>query len=134
MTGTSTFVAEKRVAVQSYRKVLTRERVGPYDHDPELVPYLLELNAIPGCYSWASCAGHADGRGGFVWVALRYEARRVPKTLGDFGELRHFRDAVTILHPFQGSVRKIGFEFVGDDRLDTDMGLVLAYLWGLPTG
>lgn len=132
----STFVNEKRVAVQSYRKVLTGERVGPYGHDADIVPYLLELNAIPGAYTWASCAGHDDGRRGFVWVGLRYVPARPPKSLG----YREDSSRVTIVYPFQRSARKVAFEFDGnaaklkrENTLDGDMELVLEYLWGLPT-
>ena len=121
------FVAEKRVAIHSYRKVLTGERVGPYGHDADIVPYLLELNAIPGCYSWASCSGHDDGRRGFVWVALREEPGRVPAQLATPPGFV----PVLVVHPFQKDVRKISFEFVGAAELASDMGAVLEYLWGL---
>jgi len=120
---TDNFTHDKRVAVHGFVRELTGERVGPYGVDAAIVPYLLELNAIPGVYSWASCAGHQD-RAGFVWVRLEH----LPVSSET---LFSSRSLVELVYPFQDDRRKIAFEFVGGEQLAADMAIVLEYLWGL---
>ncbi len=119
---TANFTHDKRVAVHAFVRELTGERVGPYGVDDEIVPYLFELNAIPGVYSWASCAGH-DGRldHGYVWVRLERELERAPSGVG----------SCRVRYPFQDDRRKIAFDFAGYHTLAADMAAVLEYLWGL---
>ena len=47
---TDDFLTDKRNAVRAYVRELTGERVGPCGVDAVIVPYLFELNAIPGCF------------------------------------------------------------------------------------
>ncbi len=118
---TDDFLTDKRNAVRAYVRELTGERVGPCGVDAVIVPYLFELNAIPGVYSWASCAGHSNSYG-YVWVRTDRYPFEIPKSIGS---------RVRIVHPFQDDRHKIAFAFEGGTHVGADMVLVLDYLWTL---
>jgi len=80
------FLKSKRAAIEY---LLTRppsdEPGGP---DPEILPWLLLINVIPGIYTVQSCAGHIKGEpkadkqggpeGGHLWVRLFGDDPQVP--------------------------------------------------------
>ncbi len=101
---------------------------GPREDSPpdlELVPWLLELNAIPSIYSFASCAGHSNrhlgevDRAGYVWIQLDHE-------LGDL--IFPVDGSIEVTWPFQGDLAKLAITFDGSFSLDEDFAIVLTWL------
>ncbi len=130
--------AEKRIELLEFRQRCTPDWDGLASlPDPAMVPYLLELNRIPGLCTLQSCSGHVavdprDGSeyitGGHLWLwssrAMMKKFYSAALGLAQHPEIERLR----ILFQAHGrEIVDIEFQGAAHGELATSMGIIIGF-------